>query len=125
MEWHTRLGHLNYKDLKRMKDGMVEGLNCKGQFDSNDICVVCCEGKQARQSFKYKGNRAVSCFEVTHGDLCGPMEVNSLGGSRYFMLLEDDFSRMTFVYFLKSTIETMNKFREFKGLQDTSKSVSN
>ena len=33
-------------------------------------------------------------------DLCGPMQTLSLGGSLYFMLLVDDFSRLCWVFFL-------------------------
>lgn len=38
-----------------------------------------------------------------------------MGGARY-TLVEDDFSRMVFVYFLKSKDEVFNKFIEFKNL---------
>lgn len=51
---------------------------------------------------------------MVHADLCGPMEQTSIGGSRYFLISQNDLSRMTFVYFLKSTDEVCQKFREFK-----------
>lgn len=41
-------------------------------------------------------------------------EVTSIGGSRYFIILEDDYTRMVFTYFLKSKDEAFEKFKEFK-----------
>lgn len=114
--WHRRFGHLNYKYLNSMKNGLVEGFDYTGSLSQSDsgICEICCQGKQMRLPFNHKGNRAKSILEVIHGDLCGPMEVTSIGGSRYFMILEDDYTRMVFTYFLKSKDEAFEKFKEFK-----------
>jgi len=113
--WHRRFGHLNYRDLNSMKNGLVNGLEFKGSMTKSEaLCEVCCEGKQSRLPFSHKGNRADYPLEVIHGDLCGPMEVTSLGGSRYFMVLEDDYTRMVFAYFLRGKNEAFDKFQEFK-----------
>lgn len=120
--WHRRFGHLNYRDLNSMKNGLVTGFEFKGSMTKNDeLCEVCCEGKQSRLPFSHKGNRASCPLEVIHGDLCGPMEVTSLGGSRYFMVLEDDYTRMVFAYFLRSKDEAFEKFQEFKNFVENQK----
>lgn len=121
--WHRRFGHLNYKDLTLMRNGLVDGLECKGTLIKNDfdLCEVCCEGKQARLPFNHKGNRADSVLQIIHGDLCGPMEETSLGGSKYFLILEDDFTRMVFVFFLRSKDEAHEKFKEFKNYVENQK----
>ena len=111
---HRRFAHINYKDLSKMHQGAVEGLTCIGKLHCDDTCEVCCEGKQARGSFKNKGTRAKNKLEMVHADLCGPMEVPSIGGSKYFLLFEDDYSRMCFVYFLKHKSEAIEHFKEFK-----------
>ena len=51
-----------------------------------------------------------------HADLCGPMKTESLGGSCYFLLFTDDYSRMSWVYFLKFKFETFENFKKFKAL---------
>ncbi|UYV82191.1 hypothetical protein LAZ67_21001303 [Cordylochernes scorpioides] len=61
-----------------------------------------------------KGNNTTEPLELIHMDLCGPMTNKCLGGSRYFFVLVDDFSRRTFVYFLKTKDETFDRFRDFK-----------
>lgn len=119
--WHRRFGHLNYKALRLMNNGAVNGLDCKGKFNNTNACVICCEGKQTRLSFKHEGSRAKELLGIVHADLCGPMEVTSLGGSKYFLLFEDDFSRMTFVYFLKSKDEAFDSFKDFKSFVENQK----
>lgn len=115
--WHCRFGHINYHDLKLMTN-LVEGLNYKGKLESSNFCQTCCEGKQAKLPFKNIGSRATELLETVHADLCGPMEVASIGGSRYFLLLEDDFSKMCFIYFLRNKNETINHFIEFKNFAE-------
>ncbi|KAF2892432.1 hypothetical protein ILUMI_13745 [Ignelater luminosus] len=46
-------------------------------------------------------------------DLCGPFEVSSLGGVKYFLLLKNDFSEYRFVYFLKNKSESKEKIQDF------------
>lgn len=113
--WHRRFGHINYKDLSLMQDA-VNGMDIKGKLNNRQPCDVCCEGKQCRLPFKNVGTRATQVLETVHADLCGPMEVSSLGGSKYYFLLEDDFSRMTFTYFLKHKNEALKYFKVFKTL---------
>lgn len=47
-------------------------------------------------------------------DVCGPMSVPSLNGSKYFLTFIYDLSRMCWVYFLTHKIETAKRFEEFK-----------
>src|SRR5207302_6049123 len=43
-----------------------------------------------------------------------PMKVKSIGGSSYFMLLIDDFTKFTAVYFLKKKSEAAQCFKNYK-----------
>jgi hypothetical protein len=47
--------------------------------------------------------------------VCGPMPSTSLSGYVYYVSFIDDYSRKTWVYFLKSKDEMFGKFKEFKG----------
>lgn len=114
MTWHRRLGHMNYADLCKMKNGIVHGIS----FAENGIgirnCEVCMEGKQARAPFKHIGTRSKHLLDLIHSDVCGPMENASIGGARYFLTFIDDYSRKVFVYFLKAKSEVLETFKEFK-----------
>ncbi|KAK9157521.1 hypothetical protein Scep_004095 [Stephania cephalantha] len=113
--WHLRYGHLNVKGIKLLSDkGMVHGLP---RINSIELCEGCVYGKQTRKSFPSgKAWRASKCLELIHADLCGPMQTKTFGGSRYFLLFTDDFSRMSWVYFVESKSETFERFQKFKAL---------
>ena len=86
--------------LKILRDKvMVFGLP---RIDSTNLCEGCIYGKQTRKSFPVgKAKRASHCLELIHADLCGPLQTKFLGGSIYFLLFIDDYSRMSWVYFLQ------------------------
>lgn len=42
------------------------------------------------------------------------MRIKGWNGERYFMLFIDDFSRMTWVCFLKEKLEAFEKFKKFR-----------
>jgi transposase InsO family protein len=47
-------------------------------------------------------------------DLVGPNTINGLKGERYFMLLVDDYTRMTAFFFLKNKLESFENFKIYK-----------
>lgn len=78
--------------------------------------------KQARSSFLAESSyRASRPLELIHGDICGPIEPHSLRGSRFFLLLIDDFSRMMWVSMLKRKSDALDSFKKFKALAETEK----
>jgi len=111
--WHLRYGHLNVNGLKLLvQKDMVIGLPKTNELD---LCEGCIYGKQTRKLFPVeKSWRTTTCLELVHADLCGPMKMESLGGSRYFLMFTDDYSRFTWVYFLKFKSETLENFKKFK-----------
>lgn len=122
--WHRRVGHINSNDLEKIRHGAVEGVIYLGKYDISKMsCVVCCEGKQARLPFPDSSSKTDSVLELIHTDLCGPMENKSLAKSRYYLLFVDDYSRMCFVYFLKTKDGTFKFFKEFKELVENQKST--
>eukprot|EP01018_Ginkgo_biloba_P013209 Gb_00777 [translate_table: standard] len=58
--------------------------------------------------------RAKAPLQLVHTDLCAPVRTQSIGNANYFMLLIDDCSRKTWVYFLKENLEDFKFFTEFK-----------
>jgi transposase InsO family protein len=51
-----------------------------------------------------------------HSDVFGPFIVPSLGGSLYYVSFIDDFSRKTWIYFLRKKLEVFKRFKDFKSL---------
>jgi hypothetical protein len=58
-------------------------------------------------------------LELVHTYICGPTRKKSLKGKNYFMVLIDDYSRMTWVMFLKEKYESFEKFKSIKALVET------
>lgn len=115
--WHKRLAHINSGDLNKMKNGIVEGVNFSSPSDTKkENCVTCCEGKQTRLPFSHSEHTSTETLQLVHADVCGPMETKSIGGSRFFLLFVDDYSKMTFIYFLKHKNEVFQRFKDFKAM---------
>lgn len=58
-------------------------------------CEECVYGKLAKLPFNSsKSWRARHKLQLIHADVCGPMQTESIGGGKYFLLFVDDFSRM-------------------------------
>ncbi|KAK2994415.1 hypothetical protein RJ640_009642 [Escallonia rubra] len=114
--WHLRLGHLNFGGLKLLSTkNMVKGLPSIDQPDQ--LCEACLVDKQHRHSFpKESISRAKAPLELIHTDVCGPIDPASLGKNIYFLLFIDDYSRKTWVYFLKQKSEVFSTFKRFKAL---------
>jgi transposase InsO family protein len=112
--WHRRLAHLNYRALPVLKN-IVTGLPGL-QVNHDGTCRGCALGKNAKKSFPDSESRSKGILDLVHSDLCGPMTVVSLGGYHYYITFIDDYSRKTWIYFLKSkeSEEVLSKFKEFK-----------
>lgn len=115
--WHRRMAHLNHSDLVKLNNGLASGITFNDKKQSSS-CIPCLQGKQIRFPFPKKGSRVASVLDLIHSDLCGPMEVSSMSGARYFLTLIDDLSRKVFVYFLKTKEGVKGIFEEFKALHE-------
>lgn len=112
--WHRRLGHINYQNLCKMRDGAVRGIEFDGDESQVKYCDVCAMGKQSRLPFKKSKSESKQLLELIHSDIVGPMETLSIGKARYLLTFIDDHSRKVFCYFLKHKSETYDCFTEFK-----------
>lgn len=71
-------------------------------------------GKQSRQSHPtIITTKVVEPLELLHIDLCGPSSIESIGGNKYILVIIDDFSRFTLVFFLKHKSEATSKLKIF------------
>ncbi|GJX15358.1 retrovirus-related pol polyprotein from transposon TNT 1-94 [Tanacetum coccineum] len=105
--WHRRLNHLNFgtiNDLAR-KD-LVRGLP-RLKFEKDHLCSACQLGKSKKHTQKPKTeNTNLEVLNTLHMDLCGPMRVPTINGKKYILVIIDDYSRFTWVKFLRSKDET-------------------
>lgn len=116
--WHLRYGHLHFNGLKLLSQkNMVCGLPSIVHDDS--LCEGCVYGKQHRLPFQVgKAWRAKEPLTLVHADICGLVRIPSLNKNRYFLLFTDDFSRMSWVFFLAQKSEAFKRFQEFKAFAE-------
>ncbi len=113
-QWHCRFGHLNFGYVNKLAQGnMVEGMNYS-TGTVNQECEACAQAKMHKIPFPKQSTKKTSRpLELIHSDLCGPMNVESIGGSKYVLTFTDDYTRYVTVYFLKSKSEVLSKFEEY------------
>lgn len=113
--WHARLGHLGYQLLQQISSNkLMEGILALQNVWEDIVCQGCQFGKSHRFSFSKSSNRRTTMFELIHTNLMGPTKTPSYSGYHYVMVLVDEFSRYTWVKFLKENSEALSKFMEYK-----------
>nr|GFB89901.1 retrovirus-related Pol polyprotein from transposon TNT 1-94 [Tanacetum cinerariifolium] len=78
------------------------------------MCSACEQGKIHQKHHKSKTAFAsIKPLYLLHMDLCGPMRVQSINGKRYVLVVVDDYSRYTWVFFLHSKDEASDVIISF------------
>ncbi|GKC60268.1 retrovirus-related pol polyprotein from transposon TNT 1-94 [Tanacetum coccineum] len=112
--WHRRLSHLNFgtiNDLTRLD--LVDGLP-KFKYGKDHLYSAYERGKSKKASHPPKLVPSDhSKLELLHMDLCRPMRVASINGKKYILMIVDDYSRYTWVYFLHSKDKTPKIIKKF------------
>jgi len=105
--YHERMGHQNKRHIK---DVVQEEFDIEVDVN-NKMCEACMYGKAHRLKFSTR-ERATTPGELIHADVCGPFEMPSAKGYRYFVLFKDDFTRYRYVFFLKDKSEVASKLEQ-------------
>nr|GEY74683.1 hypothetical protein [Tanacetum cinerariifolium] len=100
--WHQRLSHLNFDTINDLsRNDLVAGLP-KFKYHKEHLCPSCEQGKSKRASHLPKPvPNSRQRLYLLHMDLCGPMRIASINGKRYVLVIVDDYSRYTWVHFLR------------------------
>ncbi|GJU53912.1 putative ribonuclease H-like domain-containing protein [Tanacetum coccineum] len=112
--WHRRLGHINFKNLNKLvKENLVRGLPSK-VFRNDHTCVACQKGKKHKASCKRKLERTITePLHTLHMDLFGPTSVKSINHASYCLVITDDCTRFSWVFFLATKDETSSIIQNF------------
>ncbi|GKB73467.1 retrovirus-related pol polyprotein from transposon TNT 1-94 [Tanacetum coccineum] len=112
--WHRRLSHLNFGAINHLaRHGLVRGLP-KLKFKNDHLCSACAIGKSKKKPQKPKSKDTnQEKLYLVHMDLCGPMRVASVNGNKYILVIVNDYSRFTWVKFLRSKDEAQDFIIKF------------
>ncbi|GKF06395.1 retrovirus-related pol polyprotein from transposon TNT 1-94, partial [Tanacetum coccineum] len=112
--WHRMLSHLNFDTINQLtsKD-LVDGLS-KFKYNKDHLCSAYEQGKSKKASLPPKLVPSTeSKLKLLHMDLYEPMRVASINGKKYILVIIDDYSRYTWVYFLRTKDEAPNMIIDF------------
>jgi transposase InsO family protein len=112
--WHHRLAHVGMKNLhKLLKGEHILGLT-NIQFEKDMVCSACQVGNQVGTHHPHKNIMMTDRpLELLHMDLFGPIAYISIDGSKYCLVIVDDYSRFTWVFFLQEKSQTQETLKGF------------
>jgi hypothetical protein len=95
--------------LREIVTGLLEF-----SIEQQGVCRGCALGKNSKDSFPSSKSRSKGILDLIHSYVSGSMSVASLQGSSYYVTFIDDFSRKTWIFFMKTKDEVFSRFREFR-----------
>ncbi|KAJ3697958.1 hypothetical protein LUZ61_001663 [Rhynchospora tenuis] len=110
IKWHQRLGHPS----NSVTLDVLNKYNLPCNSSKLDVCHDCCVAKAHRLPFSLSTSVSDSPLELIHSDVWGPTPVLSSNGYRYYVVFVDDFSKFSWIYFMKSKSEVPHIFSKFK-----------
>lgn len=115
-EWHRRMGHIvGIKKIYEMEEAGF--IKIKGERIKKIKCKVCDRQKLKRKRIPKKNNRnTTEVGEVTYSDICGKINVPSIGGKYYTCNYYDDNSGFVYGTNVRKKSEAFEKFKEFRSL---------
>ncbi|GJR52435.1 ribonuclease H-like domain-containing protein [Tanacetum coccineum] len=93
--WHRRLGHVNFKNINKLVKG-----NLKGVKQHRAFCK------------KIEKETIREPLELLHMDLFGPVSVESVNRKKYCLVVTDDCSKFSWVFFLAYKDETYDMLHD-------------
>jgi transposase InsO family protein len=114
--WYRRLAHDGMKNLhKLLKGEHILGLT-NVHFEKDRVCSACQAGKQVGSHHPHKNIMTSDRpLELLHMDLFGPIAYISIGGSKYCLVIVDDYSHFTWVFFLQEKTQSQETLKGFLG----------
>jgi hypothetical protein len=91
---------------KLLKGEHILGLT-NVHFEKDRVCSACPAGTQVGVHHPHKNIMTTDRpLELLHMDLFGPIAYISIGGSKYCLVIVDDYSHFTWVFFLQDKSQT-------------------
>jgi transposase InsO family protein len=112
--WHLRLAHVGMKNLhKLLKGEHILGLT-NVHFEKVRICSACQAGKQVGVHHPHKNIMTTDrLLELLYMDLFSLISYIRIDGSKYCLVIVDDYSRFTWVFFLRGKSQTQETLKRF------------
>ena len=113
--WHARLGHASSFRVQQLASRGLLGSVSTENFDF----VSCQLGKQPALPFNTSESISTDIFDLIHSDVWEPSSVSSIGGSQYFVIFVDDYSRYSWIFNMKHRSELLQAYSNFAKMVET------
>ena len=91
-----------------------------GSLSIENFDYVSCQlGKQPALPFNTSKSISTDIFDLIHSDVWGPSYISSIGGSRYFVVFVDDYSRYSWIFNMKHRSKLLQVYSNFAKMVET------
>ncbi|KAJ3705170.1 hypothetical protein LUZ61_008875 [Rhynchospora tenuis] len=108
--WHSRLGHPS----KSTTMSVLHSYNLPCNSNKLDVCHDCAIAKSHQLPFSSSSHSSTSPLEIVHSDVWGPCPIVSKNGYKYYLIFVDEFTRFTWIFFLRQKSDVIQVFSNFK-----------
>nr|GEV95943.1 retrovirus-related Pol polyprotein from transposon TNT 1-94 [Tanacetum cinerariifolium] len=113
--WHQRLSHFNFNTINDLVRNDLVSCLPKFKYNKEHLCPSCEQGKSKRASHPPKPvPNSRQRLHLFHMDLCRPMRIASINGKQYVLVIVNNYSRYTWVLFLRSKDEAAEVIKTFQ-----------
>jgi len=116
--WHWRLSHLSHTNIKRLSK-IINDIDLKNLSQQHDVCELCMKVKQTCRSYNASIEWATQSLNLIHLNVVELIMLTVYDSSRWFVILTDDFTRFTWMFFMKTKDETVKHIKNFVALMKT------
>ena len=113
--WHARLGHASSFQVQQLASRGLLGSVSTEIF----YCVSFHLKKQLALPFNTSESIFTDIFDLIHSDVWRSSSVSSIGGSRYFVVFVNDYSRYNWIFHMKHRFELLQVYSNFAKMVET------
>ena len=118
--WHRRLGHRTLDEatvgylLPRVSDFTIKRKEGNIVRGDREICSTCATGRQHKEGSTGTREKTAQILQVVHSDICGPMQVSTITGEKYFITFIDEKSGRIAVTLLQRKDQALEAFQAYQ-----------
>ena len=110
--WHQQFAHIGYSGLQKLLDKhLVNSLHIDLNTNKPD-CITCTKMKMLQSPYSLASVKFTELRELTHVNLWGKYDIESIQGNSYYLLLIDDASQYATVEFLKNKSQAAQRIKD-------------
>ncbi len=116
--WHQHLSHLNHTNIKHLFK-IINSIDLKDLPQWHDVCELCMKVKQTCRSYNASIEWVTWSLNLIHLNVVELITLIIYDSSRWVVILTDDFTRFTWMFFMKIQGKMIKHIKNFVALMKT------